>query len=187
MSIIPQDDDFLTAVSKITGNLAPNISTGKRSLSQAEIEDALRRGGWPEQHIPKMSAIAMGEGAVDPEDRSRRLMNSFNPGVGPGGVPTKEKSAGPFQINLLAHPQYDKQQLLSDPVYGAKAAYDVFKAAGNSFHPWGAYTQGSWKKYYKGRPSGTNEPDFLSKLSSITGQSSFAVTPESGGDFLSNI
>jgi hypothetical protein len=178
MGFTAQDDDF-DPVAFANAYKRPATNSAK-SLSQSEIEDVLRQAGWPEQHIPKMSAVAMGEGAVDPDDRSRRLVNSFNPGVGPGGVPTKEKSGGLFQINILAHPQYDLETLKKNPVYGAKAALDVFKGSGGSFRPWGAYTNGSWKRYYKGKsisqPEGFDPVAFANSYKQ-SGETSDAFDP----------
>ena len=112
------------------------------TLAQTDLEDTLRRAGWDEKHVPIMSAIGMAE--------SSGRSDAYNPGVGHGGRPTKEKSVGLWQVNTLAHPQYDKEKL-KDPDYNAKAALDIFKKQG--LKAWGAYTDGRYKRHYKATPN----------------------------------
>lgn len=162
-------DNLLEEMSKITGVKPVKTSTpkirpsknpfGRDSLSQSELEDALRQAGWDEKLIPTMSAIGMAESALTPDGRAK--INSFNPGVGPGGRPTVEKSYGNWQINM--HPSlgrnYDINKLSSDPVYNAKAALDIYRQQG--LKAWGAYTDGRYKKFYKGRSlPNTEMPSF---------------------------
>lgn len=149
----------------------------KSAYTQAELEDALRRAGFRDESvIGRMGAIGMAEAALDKQGRAR--MDSFNPGVGPGGRPTKERSAGPWQINTLAHPEYDKQKLLSDLDYNAKAAYDVFYKKKQGLKAWGAYTDGRYKKFYKGKPVSATEPE--ASIGDLLGQYRQAKVAEIG-------
>jgi len=139
-----KDFSFLDKIAK------GQTKTKKQTLSQDDLEDALRKAGWDESLIPKMSAIGMAE--------SSGKVNAFNPGVGHGGKPTKEKSYGIWQINMI-HPErqrkYDVNRLQSDPVYNAKVALDVYKQGhktGEPLNHWGAYFDGRYKKYYRGKP-----------------------------------
>ena len=137
----------------------------KRSLNQDEIEDALRQAGWKEDLIPTMSAITMGEGAIDPTDKSRRLIGSFNPGVGPGGKKTAEKSYGLLQINMI-HPErqrkYSIDRLKTDPVYNFEVARDIFEnqrhKSGNPLNHWGAYYYGTYKNYLRKNKGKSTSP-----------------------------
>ena len=43
---------------------------------------------------------------------------------------TQEKSFGIFQINIDAHPEYKKEELLSSYEYNIKAAYEVWMKEG---------------------------------------------------------
>ena len=61
------------------------------------------------------------------------------------GDPTLGVSVGLWQINLKAHPEYTKQQLL-DPQANANAAYAVFGDAG-SFRPWTTFNTGAYQAY----------------------------------------
>lgn len=57
-----------------------------------------------------------------------------------------DNSYGLWQININAHPEYDATSLL-DPQTNANAAFAIYSAAGNSFSPWGAFTNGSYQQY----------------------------------------
>jgi hypothetical protein len=57
-----------------------------------------------------------------------------------------DNSYGLWQINVNAHPEYDPTALL-DPQTNANAAFAIYSAAGNSFKPWGAFTNGSYQQY----------------------------------------
>jgi predicted nucleotidyltransferase/GGDEF domain-containing protein len=145
-------DDFLNQFIKAqAGRSNSGRFSGKKALDQDELEDVLRTAGWPEQEIPRMSAIGMAESAVEkgPDGVTRALVNSYNPGVGPGGRKTVEQSIGPWQINM--HPtlnrKYDRQRLASDPVYNAQVALEIFKTQGPK--AWGAYTDGRYKQYLR--------------------------------------
>ncbi len=161
MGFIPSDDEFdvdaaVAAVLDGTYSDGPKAPAppaqqskfaGKSALTQAELEDVLREAGWDEKDVPRMSAIGMAEAALTPDGRAK--IDSYNPGIGPGGRPTVEESIGPWQINM--HPslgrKYDRKRLARDPVYNAKAALDIYKEQG--LRAWGAYTDGRYKKHYK--------------------------------------
>jgi hypothetical protein len=152
------------------------LGIGKKTkgvLSQDEVADTLRQAGWDEKHIPLMSAIGMGE--------SEGKVGAFNPGVGAGGRPTKEKSYGLFQVNALAHPEYDTNKLRTDPVYNAQAALNIFKKEG--LKAWGSYTDGRYKKYYtdkKGqvRPIDPFEAAAKDYLNPTVPKNTFLQTPQ---------
>jgi hypothetical protein len=59
-------------------------------------------------------------------------------------------AAGLWQILPSAHPQYNVQRLLSDPMYNAQAAVAVEKSQG--LGAWTTYTSGAYKQYL-------NQPD----------------------------
>lgn len=67
----------------------------------------------------------------------------------PGGTRHyPERSFGLWQINTLAHPQYDETQLL-DPAYNARAALAV-SSGGKNWRPWSTFTSGLYRKYLAG-------------------------------------
>jgi len=53
---------------------------------------------------------------------------------------------GLWQINSV-HSQYDASRLMSDPVYNARAAFEIYKAANNHFTPWSAYNSNANRKF----------------------------------------
>lgn len=163
MGYTAQDDEFdadAVAKSLLDSVASPDTPkaapTNRKSLSQGELEDTLRQAGWAEKYVPKMAAIGMAESSRTPDGRA--IVNSFNPGVGHGGVATNEKSYGNWQINMVdpaRQRKYDKTRLATDPVYNARVAKDLFderQASGrDGFTHWGAYTDGNYKKFYNGQ------------------------------------
>lgn len=65
-----------------------------------------------------------------------------------GAQNSSSGAAGLWQILPSAHPQYNIQQLLSDPLYNAQAAVAVFKSQG--FGAWSTYTSGAYRQYLAG-------------------------------------
>lgn len=60
---------------------------------------------------------------------------------------------GLWQINSV-HSQYNGNQLLSDGLYNAKAAYQI-SSGGKDWHPWTTYNNGAYKKYLGEAPAVT--------------------------------
>lgn len=84
--------------------------------------------------IATATAIAIAESGGDPL--------KHNPG---NGTTDKEDSYGLWQINILAHPNYNKAQLYT-PSYNASAMNDISNGGAN-WNPWGTYTSGAYKQY----------------------------------------
>lgn len=127
-----------------------------------QLAEILRRAGWPESLIPIMVAIGLAESSGD--NTSYRVCpgNGFCT-VRQGGVTRTvpavrgqgpESSAGLFQINLRAHPQYSLSRLVSDPIYNAQAALEIYRRQG--LRAWGAYVDGRFRQFFSGSvPVGT--------------------------------
>lgn len=104
--------------------------------------DLLLTAGWPEEAIPMAVAIMQAESSGNPR--------AYN---GSGA----DDSYGLFQINMKGAlgPERRKQWGLSsnselyDPLLNATVAADLYKRRGN-FNDWGAYTNGSYRKYLAG-------------------------------------
>lgn len=123
--------------------------------SNAELRQILRAAGWPEALIPIMAAIGQSESSGDPTSYRNCPGNGYCiitqggrtyttrevPGQGP------ERSAGLWQVNLRAWPQYSAEWL-RDPINNAKAALEIYKRQG--FRAWGSFTDGGYKKYFSG-------------------------------------
>jgi hypothetical protein len=99
--------------------------------------------GFPDPETA--AAIAMAESRGNPN--ATAIVTDPLPGNGP------ERSFGLWQINTLAHPQYDEGQLL-DPTYNAKAALAV-SSGGTNFTPWSTYNHGDYEQYMGSGPSPT--------------------------------
>lgn len=73
-----------------------------------------------------------------------------------GNNKTKDYSLGIFQINLYGRlkkarlEQYDltNEEDLYNPLTNAKIAYAI-SSEGRNWYPWGAFTNGSFLKYYE--------------------------------------
>jgi hypothetical protein len=95
-----------------------------------QLQDIARQGGWPEDLIVTIAAIGMGESSGDP--------NARNPNL------ARENSIGLWQVNRYAWPQYSEADL-RDPIYNAQAAFAIYQRQG--FRAWGAYSNGSYKRF----------------------------------------
>lgn len=63
----------------------------------------------------------------------------------PGSATDREDSYGLWQINILAHPNFNKAQLYTAS-YNATAMYQV-SGGGINWNPWGTYTSGKYKPF----------------------------------------
>lgn len=83
--------------------------------------------------IATATAIAIAESGGDPQKHN------------PGSATDIEDSYGLWQVNILAHPNYNKARLY-DPNYNAQAMYAI-SGGGTNWNPWGTYTSGKYKAY----------------------------------------
>jgi hypothetical protein len=108
------------------------------AYSVRQLQDFLRRVGWPEDRITIMAAVGMSESGGD--------ASAINPGRGAGGRVTNEYSVGLWQINMKAHgTKYGNVAQLQDPLTNARAALAIYKIQG--LRAWGSYTDGRYKSY----------------------------------------
>jgi len=105
-----------------------------------QLRQLAANAGFPDPNVA--AAIAMAESGGNPN--ATNIVTNPLPGNGP------ERSFGLWQINTLAHPNYNESQLL-DPAYNASAAFSV-SSGGTNFHPWSTYNHGDYLKYM---PAGT--------------------------------
>lgn len=122
-----------------------------------QLKGYLRAAGFPESVINIMAAIGLSESGGDAS--SYRYCDGGGwCTVRQGGRTRRERevrgqsaetSAGIWQINLNAHPEY-RNANLSDPLVNARAAYDIFFNKKQGFRAWGSYTDGNYKKYLGG-------------------------------------
>lgn len=96
---------------------APRPPSTGRKLALSELRELAARAGFPDPNTA--AAIAMVESSGDP------LAKNISP---------REQSYGLWQINVLAHPQYDPNALF-DPTFNAQAALAI-SSGGSNWHPW---------------------------------------------------
>lgn len=104
-------------------------------LSQAQLARLwIQAGGDPAQ-AGTASAVAMAESSGSTSATNHNTDGSTD--------------LGPWQINNKAHPQYNQQQLLSNPLYNAKAAVAI-ASNGKDWGPWVTFKTGAYKKFLSG-------------------------------------
>ena len=127
---------------KVVGGNSQQITGGPpgKRMTKAQIEALATSVGFPASVAPTVARIAMGE--------SSGITNNYN---GKG----KDDSYGLMQINMygdLGPARMKKFGLsskadLNDPTKNMQAAFQIWKDAGQSFEPWGAYTNGSYLRH----------------------------------------
>jgi len=100
-------------------------------LTKAEIQVLAQNAGFSGSDIDTASAIALAESSGAP---------------GAIGDITRGVSVGLWQINVLAHPEWQESELL-DPATNARAAFSVFCQANRSFSPWTTFRTGAYKAF----------------------------------------
>lgn len=126
--------------------------------SQSQIYSLAMSVGVPSQNALIASAVAMAESGGNAQ------------ALNPGSSSDYEYSVGLWQINLLAHPQYTVTQMY-DPTQNAKAM-SVISNGGTYWGAWGAYNNGSYRKYMNTTITADAlpaSPSSYSTLSSSTG------------------
>lgn len=141
------------------------------TLSQAQIARLwIQAGGDPSQ-AGTASAVALAESSGNTSATNHNTNGSTD--------------LGTWQINNSAHPTYNQQQLLSNPLYNAKAAVAI-SSNGKDWGPWVTYKTGAYKKYLSGFrgparsgtvPGSTNTGD----AAAAAKLESEGITTQSGG------
>lgn len=110
-------------------------------LSQPQMQDVLRRAGWPDVSVSTTSGtvpLLAVMGAIGQAE------SSGNTNVIGTIAKGREYSVGLWQINTLVHKRYTVDQL-KNPATNANEALRIYRAQG--LRAWGAYTNGSYRKY----------------------------------------
>ena len=120
-----------------------------KRYTQAELAQYARQAGFPEEKIPTIVAIAMGESSGNPR--------AHNPDASTG-----DNSYGLMQINMLGQMGADRRKAfglssndqLFDPVTNFSAAKTIYDSQG--LGAWGAYNNGSYKDFMPGATQAAN-------------------------------
>jgi hypothetical protein len=114
-------------------------------MSKDQIFQLATRIGFADPNLA--AAIAMAESSGDAGNShivSQAQADAWN-ALHPLNRHGPERSFGLWQINTIAHPNYD-EHLLLDPEYNARAALTLSNG-GTDWHQWGAFTDGRYKRY----------------------------------------
>jgi hypothetical protein len=110
-----------------------NQPTGRGVFTYAQLEQLWINAGGPRKEAPVAAAIAEAESA----GRSSATNPTDNGG--------RQTSWGLWQISNGTHAQPVPNIL--DPNVNARQAVAKWKAAGNSFSPWGTFTSGAYRRF----------------------------------------
>jgi len=122
---------FVIAILVSSGESSMGAGSMLGKLSSDEIRQYASAAGFTGTDLDTAVAIALAESSGDPAALGD---------VALGG------SLGLWQVYTVAHPDFAAQDL-TDPQTNANAAFAIYQAAGNSFHPWTTYKTGAYKKY----------------------------------------
>lgn len=105
------------------------------TYSYAQLEAIAKQGGFPDNMLGVMAAIAMAESGGNP--------GALNPNDN-GGT---QSSFGLWQISTGTHTPPDPNW--ADPVTNARLAYGKYQSQG--LGAWGTFTSGAYKSYMQGQ------------------------------------
>lgn len=106
-------------------------------LTASQIADLARNAGFSGADLATAVAVALAESGGN--------VYAYNAET-QAGTPQSKGSYGLWQIYRQAHPEFDAWDL-NDPQQNAKAAFAVYRSAGNSFHPWSTFKNGKYSAH----------------------------------------
>lgn len=109
-----------------------NAPTGNCILSDGQLVELARGAGWSETDIPTAVAIALAESAGK--------VNAVYRNPSPISY-----DLGLWQVNDVAHPSYDRNSLVTNPLFNANAGKEIKAATG--FASWATYTNGKYQSF----------------------------------------
>jgi len=115
---------------------APVVNSKRMSLD--ELRELARAVGFPD--VDTAAAVAMAESKGDPF--ATNIVDQ------PTAGHLRERSFGLWQVNTLAHPEFDETQLLGAQ-YNAHAAL-MLSQSGTDWHQWSTFTDGTYRQYMPG-------------------------------------
>lgn len=144
-------------------------------FTYGQLEELWVKGGGSRATAPIAAAIAMAESSGWSNNVNERDTN----GAG---------SYGLWQINdstvfSSQGPNYGGPQGWNNPLENARMAVAKYKGSGNNWSPWGTYTSGAWRAYYRGNipPSSGKIPNQGYTTSSVGGAGNAGTGPGGGG------
>jgi hypothetical protein len=104
------------------------------AFSIAQLQGIAAVAGFPVSAVPTAAAVAMAESGGNPN-----AVGDLQ--ITPGG------SIGLWQVNLKAHPSYNRASLF-DPAYNALAALAI-SSGGRNWAPWSTFNSGAYTQYLR--------------------------------------
>jgi len=153
-------------------------------LSDQQITELAYNAGFRGEALRWAVAIAKAESGGNP--------SAYNPEAAAGTAPNAG-SRGLWQIYGTAHPQYNSS-IAFDPAVNARAAFEVYREAGNRFTPWSTFNNGMASAFVNGltikQPAKTTNNLGTAVQSSIIGkvgdiQQTTQTTTQALGDIAS--
>jgi lysozyme-like protein len=123
-----------------------------RRMTLDDLRALARSVGFPDDQVDVAAAVAMAESRGDPN--ATRIVSALQAA---SLHQAPERSFGLWQVNTLAHPEFDEGRLL-DPDYSARAAFTLSQGGAN-WHPWSTHNPGPHgepPEYLKWMPGGAN-------------------------------
>lgn len=162
-------------------------------LSDQQITELAFNAGFRGEALRWAVAIAKAESGGNP--------SAYNPEAAAGTAPNAG-SRGLWQIYGTAHPQYNSS-IAFDPAVNARAAFEVYREAGNRFTPWSTFNNGMASQYVNAlkikqpntKPSarggvagsGSSASDGLPAVVQETQNTTQALSDIASGKFIENI
>lgn len=135
-------------------------------LSDQQITELAYNAGFRGEALRWAVAIAKAESGGNP--------SAYNPEAAAGTAPNAG-SRGLWQIYGTAHPQYNSS-IAFDPAVNARAAFEVYREAGNRFTPWSTFNNGMASQYVNGlkikQPTNNNRPSTPAARGGVSGTGS---------------
>ena len=104
-------------------------------MNLADLRALAKAVGFPDPVLA--AAVAMAESKGDP------FATNLSSGI--PGKTLPERSFGLWQVNVLAHPEFDEKELFGAS-YNAHAALLISKS-GTDWSHWSTYTDGTYRQY----------------------------------------
>jgi len=108
-------------------------------LSTQQIAQYAYDAGFRGEALKIAVAVAMAESSGNTQ--------AYNP-ESAAGTQKGSGSRGLWQIYGQAHPEFNSDAMY-DPAANARAAYAVYKAAGEKFTPWSTFNSGNYQAVYR--------------------------------------
>lgn len=140
----------LYLLSKYSFDVVPKLERAGATLYDLIHDDAGHKRDLPMNPLSKTAVLAIATAAGFPDPKLAAAIAYAESGGVPNALAStsREYSVGLWQINLLTHPSYNRDEL-SDPAKNAAAAFEISQG-GTNWRPWTTYMSGKYKMFLNG-------------------------------------